>query len=101
LAAVILRIGRFISLIGAVPALTFEKIAPHIMHTMILWEDFEGASGKSKITRNIFLYILGIVGIVSKITIIFASLVALTLKYINYHMVLELRLRRNLLRDKS
>ena len=65
LAAAVPKIDLFISLIGAVASSTLALIAPSIMHTMVFWEDFEGTSGKLKIARNLFLLILGIVGMVA------------------------------------
>ena len=65
MAAAIPKIDLFISLIGAVASSTLALIAPSIMHTMVFWEDFKGVSGKFKIARNIFLLILGIVGMVA------------------------------------
>ena len=40
-------------------------IAPALMHTVVFWDDFNGISGKFKIGRNMFLFILGIVGMVA------------------------------------
>ena len=65
LAAAIPKIDLFISLIGAVSSSTLALIAPSIIHTIVFWEDFEGISGKLKIGRNIFLFVLGIVGMVA------------------------------------
>ena len=65
LAAAIPKIDLFISLIGAVSSSTLALIAPSIIHTIVFWEDFEGISGKLRIGRNIFLFVLGIVGMVA------------------------------------
>jgi amino acid permease len=65
LAAAVPKIDLFISLIGAVASSTLAMIAPSIMHTLVFWEDFKGTSGKLKIARNMFLLILGIVGMVA------------------------------------
>ena len=64
LAAAIPKIDLFISLIGAVASSTLALIAPAIMHTLVFWDEFDGIAGKLKITRNVFLFILGIVGMV-------------------------------------
>ena len=40
-------------------------IAPALMHTIVFWEDFHGISGKYKIGRNMFLFVLGIIGMVA------------------------------------
>ena len=65
LAAAIPKIELFISLIGAVASSVLALIAPAIMHTVVFWEDFNGISGKFKIGRNMFLFILGIIGMVA------------------------------------
>ena len=64
LAAAIPKIDLFISLIGAVASSTLALIAPAIMHTLVFWDEFDGIAGKLKITRNVFLFILGIIGMV-------------------------------------
>ena len=65
MAAAIPKIELFISLIGAVASSVLALIAPALMHTVVFWEDFDGISGKYKIGRNIFLFVLGIVGMVA------------------------------------
>ena len=64
LAAAIPKIDLFISLIGAVASSTLALIAPSIMHTLVFWDTFDGMVGKIKIGRNLFLCILGIIGMV-------------------------------------
>ena len=34
------------------------------MHTLVFWDEFNGMGGKLKIVRNMFLLILGIIGMV-------------------------------------
>ena len=65
LAAAIPKIELFISLIGAVASSVLALIAPALMHTVVFWDDFNGFSGKFKIGRNMFLFVLGIVGMVA------------------------------------
>ena len=43
---------------------TLALIAPSLMHTLVFWESFDGMVGKIKIGRNVFLCILGIIGMV-------------------------------------
>jgi proton-coupled amino acid transporter len=64
LAAAVPKIDLFISLTGAVATSTLALIAPAIIHTTVFWKEFEGTSGKLKLARNIFLLILGILGMV-------------------------------------
>ena len=64
LAAAIPKIDLFISLIGAVASSTLALIAPSIMHTLVFWDEFGGIAGKLRIVRNVFLFILGIIGMV-------------------------------------
>ena len=59
------KIDLFISLIGAVSSSTLALIAPSLIHTMVFWDDFNGISGKLKIGRNMFLFSLGVVGMVA------------------------------------
>ena len=65
LAAAIPKIDLFIALIGAVSSSTLALIAPSLIHTLVFWNEFNGTSGKVKIARNLFLFCLGVIGMVA------------------------------------
>ena len=65
LAAAIPKIDLFISLIGALASSTLALIAPAVIHTMIFWNDFKGIYGTLKVARNLFLFFLGVVGMMA------------------------------------
>ena len=62
LAAAVPRIDLFSALLGAICTSTLSIIAPTIIHTVVFWGQFHGASGKIKVARNAFLLILGVAG---------------------------------------
>ena len=65
LAVAVPRVDLFSELVGAICTSTLSIIAPAAIHTLVFWDEFQGATGKIKMARNAFLFLLGVAGMVT------------------------------------